>query len=65
MSGGPGLAIANANTALRKNAAAVIAAIKATIGITIGPVTTWKERPCSACAFRSSMASQTHIAGRT
>src|SRR4051794_39556042 len=57
--------MAKANTALRKKAAAVIAAIRATAGMTIGPLSTWNERPCRTWALRSSIASQIHIAGST
>ena len=41
ISGGPGLAIANANTALRKKLAAVITVTASTIATRAGPVTTW------------------------
>src|SRR3954454_25074828 len=57
--------MAKANTALRKKAAAVIAAIRATAGMTIGPLSTWNDRPCRTWALRSSIASQIHIAGST
>ena len=65
ITGGPGPAMAKAKTAFRKKHAAVIAATASTSKTTTGPCTTWKESPRSTWAFRSSMASQIHIAGST
>ena len=47
ISGGPGRAIAYANTAFRKKPAAVMAAMPSTAGITTaGPVTSGSVLPC-------------------
>ena len=64
ISGGCVRATAKANTAFRKKAAVVIAAIASTIGTRTGPRSTWKDLPWSACSLRSSIASQIHVAGR-
>src|SRR3954447_12248717 len=35
-----------------------------TSGMRTGPFSTWKDFPCSACAFRSNITAQIHMAGR-
>lgn len=62
--GGRDWVTAKANSALSTNAATVNATTTSPSGIRIGPRITWRDRPCNACALRSSMASQIHIAGR-
>ena len=56
--------MANANTEFRKKLAAVMAAIRRTIGIRMGPRRMWKACPCSRCALKSTIAIQIHMAGR-
>ncbi len=65
ISGGPGRAMANANTASRKKVAAVMATTPSMRGIRTGPRIKRKVAPCSTCSFRSSMAAQIHMAGST
>ncbi len=65
MSGVPGVAIANANTALRYKLAAVIAVIRTIVTTRSGPVMIVNDLPWSACAFKSVIATQIHIAGST
>ena len=43
----------------------MISATTAISGMRIGPRITWNVRPCSAWIFRSSIAAQIHIAGKT
>ena len=55
--------MANANTALRKKLATVIATMTRTIGISTGPRSTLNSLPRRTCALRSAIATQIQIAG--
>ena len=64
-SGGPGVVIANAKTALSRNVDAVIVAIRSTATTSASPRMLAKEAPAITWTFRSNMAAQIHIAGST